>query len=328
MSSTFRWGILGLGKIAHKFAQDIQLIESAEVFAVASRSKTRAKEYAEKYGATYAFDSYEAMAKCKEVDAVYIATPHTSHYENTLLCLENKLPVLCEKAFAINSKQVKQMIESAKKNDTFLMEALWTRFLPAYKKMLEIVDNRQLGDLLNVRADFSFKAPFNPERRVFNRKLGGGALLDIGIYPVFLTLSLFGKPNKIEAVATFGQSNVDESCAMIFQYSEGKLAFLDASFRYHSKTEAYIYGEKGTIHLPSRFHQPKQIIIELYHNERQEFNLPYMGNGYYHEALEVMNCLAKGKKESDSMSLQFSLEMMEVLDAIREKASISYPAFD
>lgn len=328
MNTPFRWGILGLGKIAHKFAQDLQLVENAELYAVASRSQERANEYAEKYNATYAFDSYEALAKCEEIDAIYIATPHATHLENALLCLENKVPVLCEKAFAMNTRQVKKMIAAAKENDTFLMEALWTRFIPAYQKMLEKIDAGEIGKVINLKADFSFKAPFVPERRVFNRNLGGGALLDIGIYPVFFALSILGKPQQIKAIATFGQSNVDESCAMIFEYPDGQLAMLDSSFRHLSNTEAYIYGEKGTILLPSRFHQPTQIHTNYYDKPTETLEMPYIGNGYYHEAIEVMECVQKGQKESELMSLNFSLDLMETLDAVRKEAGIHYPAFD
>lgn len=328
MGRKFRWGIIGLGKIANKFAQDIQLIPNAEVYAVASSSKERAKAFAEKYQATLAFGSYEAISKCEELDAIYIATPHTGHCENTLMCLENKIPVLCEKPFAMNTREVKMMIESAKQNDIFLMEALWTQFIPAYQKMQRVIRKGMIGEVINLRADFSFPAPFLPEQRAYNRDLGGGALLDIGIYPVFFALSILGKPEKIKAIATFGKTNVDESCFMIFKYPDDQMAILDCSFKVKTNVEAYIYGEEGSIYLPTRFHHPTRMSVQLYSGESHDISIPYQGNGYYHEAIEVMNCIKEGKKESDLMPLNQSMNLIETLDWVRKEAGIVYPKFD
>jgi predicted dehydrogenase len=328
MSRKFRWGIIGLGKIAHKFAEDIKLIEDAELYAVASTSKDRAIQFAEKFQVDLTFNSYEELVKSGEVDAVYIATAHTGHCENTLMCLENKVPVLCEKPFAMNTREVSKMIDAARENQTFLMEALWTQFIPAYQKMQRTIRKGMIGKVVNLRADFSFKAPFMPDQRVFNRDLGGGALLDIGIYPVFFALSILGKPEKIKALATFGKSQVDENCFMIFQYPDDQMAILDCSFKVNTNVEAYIYGEKGTIFLPTRFHHPTKMLVELYSGEAHEISIPYQGNGYYHEALEVMSCVRNGKKESEWMPLSKSLELIETLDWVRKEAGIIYPKFD
>jgi len=328
MTQPFHWGIVGTGKIAGKFAEDLQLLENAVLYGVASRSKERAKTFAHKHRAIHFFDSYEGLAKCGKLDAVYVATPHTVHCENTLLYLENKVPVLCEKPFAMNARQVQQMIIAACQNDTFLMEALWTRFIPTTQKVLDFIEAGAIGDIKMLKADFGFKAPFLPDGRLFKRELGGGALLDVGLYPVFLALMLLGKPRQINAMASFGPTNVDESCAMLFQYPNDAIAILDASVVVKTNTEAFIYGDKGTLHLPARFHHPAKLEVNIYEEKGFEISIPYKGNGYYHEAMEVMECVAAGKKESDRFPLKSSLELIETLDAVRKEAGIVYPAFD
>jgi len=328
MTKLFRWGIIGTGKIAGKFAEDIQLIKNAELYGVASRSAERAIAFADKHQATHIFDSYEGLAKCGELDAVYIATPHAVHCENALLCLENKIPTLCEKPLAMNARQVQQMISAAREKDTFLMEALWTRFIPMTQKMLDLIKAGAIGEIKMLKADFGFKAPFLPDGRLFNRELGGGALLDVGLYPVFLALLLLGKPKNIKAFASFGQTKVDENCAMLFQYPNDAIAILDSSVVVNTNTEAFIYGEKGTLHLPPRFHHPMKLKRNIYDEEEHEIWMPYKGNGYYHEAVEVMQCVLAGKKESNLFPLKSSLELIETLDAVRKEAGIVYPGFE
>ena len=204
MKNTFNWGVIGCGRIAHKFADDIQAISGASIHAVATRSLAKAKDFAKLYNAPHALDSYEALLEIEGLDVVYIATPHVLHAENSIMCLKAKIPVLCEKPLAMNTRQVQQMIVAARANETFLMEALGTRYLPSIAKTLELIKSGEIGDLNSVNADFGFAAEYNPEGRLFNRDLGGGALLDIGIYPLFLALLLFGKPEHINANATFG----------------------------------------------------------------------------------------------------------------------------
>jgi len=328
MNRPFHWGIIGLGKIARKFAQDVQVLENATLHAVASRTQEKADAFAQEYAASYAYGSYEALMQCPDLDAIYIATPHVFHYENTVLCLQNKIPVLCEKPFAMNIRQVEEMIRVAKEQDTFLMEALWTRFLPTTLKMLELMENNAIGEVLSVKADFGFKAPLDPEKRIFNQKLGGGSLLDIGIYPVFLALLTLGYPDTIEAIARIGSTKVEEECGMLFNYENGRMAHLHSTVRAKTNTEAFIYGEKGTIHLHSRWHEPTSMSLTNLEGEEQHFDFEWKSNGYHYEAEEVMECLAAGKKESDRMPLDFSLQLIRLLDAVREKAGIHYPDWD
>jgi len=328
MNRPFHWGIIGLGKIARKFAQDLQVLENATLHAVASRTQEKADAFAKDFDATHAFGSYEALMQCPDLDAVYIATPHVFHHENTLLCLQHKIPVLCEKPFAMNTRQVEEMIRVANEQDTFLMEALWTRFLPTTLKMLELIENDTIGQVLSVKADFGFKAPFDPEKRIFNQQLGGGSLLDIGIYPVFLALLTLGFPDEVQAVAHIGKTNVEEECGMLFGYADGQLAHLHSTVRSRTTTEAFIYGEKGTIHLHSRWHEPTSMTLTNLEGEAQHFDVERKSNGYHYEAEEVMRCLAAGKKQSDWMSHDFSLQLIRLLDLVRAKAGIHYPDWD
>jgi len=328
MSKTFNWGIVGPGKIAHKFAQDLQVLPGARLHAVASRSQQRAQSFATQYGASHAFGSYEAMTACPDLHAVYVATPHAFHHANSLLFLRSGIPVLCEKPFAMNSAQVEEMIETARTHQVFLMEAMWTRYMPTIGQALQLIEQGQIGRVLSVKADFGFRADFKPEGRLFDPALGGGSLLDIGIYPVFLALLILGRPAVIQAAAHLGATGVDEEIGILFQYSGGELAHLHSSIRSRTKTEAFIYGETGTLHLHTRWHEPTSMTLLREGERPQEFRFDYSGKGYYLEAEAVMNDLAEGKLENDLMPLSFSMELIQTLDAIRREAGIRYPGYD
>ena len=323
--NNFKWGIIGLGRIAHKFAQDLAALPNARLHAVASRSQERAQAFADMYNAPHAFGSYEAIVDCPDLDVVYVATPHVTHCENTLLCLRHNIPVLCEKPFAMNLQEVQKMVMTAQAQETFLMEGLWTRFSPTLRKALDLIYDDTIGAVHGVKADFGFKPPFDSQSRLFNRALGGGALLDIGIYPVFLALLVLGKPDAIKAFATKGVTNVDEEVGAIFHYKNGNMAHLHTTIRAKTKTEAFIYGERGTIHLHTRWHEPTSMSLLLNGERPQNFTFDERGEGYTHEAQEVMQCLQDGKRESDLMPLAFSLELIALLDEIREQTGIRYP---
>lgn len=325
---TYHWGIIGLGKIAHRFAKDLQLLPNTKLQAVASSSEERSQLFAQQYDVPFAFSTYEDIFNAPHLDAIYIATIHPYHFSNTLLCLRNHIAVLCEKPFSMNHHQVKEMIAASKAHQTFLMEALWTRFLPPLNKALEIIESGRIGNVISVKADFGFKAPYLPESRLFNKDLGGGALLDIGIYPVFLALFILGKPDRIKATAIIGNTNVDEECGITLSYSDGKIAHLHATIRSNTDTEAFIYGEKGAIHLHSRWHEPTNMSIIPESGPIEDIFFEYKGKGYHYEAVEVMKCLEYGQLESEMMPLSFSLDLSELLDDIRAEAGIEYPTFD
>jgi len=323
------WGIIGLGKIARQFADDLRLLPNARLHAVASSSLERAQTFATEFGATHVFGRYEDIVHCPDLDVVYVATPHTLHCENTLLCLENGLPVLCEKPFAMNTAEARRMVAAARRNRVFLMEALWTKFIPAFEQATQMVETGEIGKLHTIKADFGFKMPFDPTSRLYNKTLGGGALLDLGIYPALLALSFFGKPlaEDICAAATFTATDVDESCTFSFQYPEGRLALGHATLAANTSLAAQLYGTEGTIFLHPRWHHTQKLTISRYDGRQESFrdlDIPYIGRGYSYEAAHVMQCLENEMLESETIPLDFTLDLIETLDTIREKVGLVY----
>lgn len=318
-----RWGIIGLGKIAHKFATDLLTIEDAELYAVASRTQEKANEFASKFNAIKAYSSYEALVNDSNIDAVYIATPHVFHKENTILCLKNGIAVLCEKAFAMNKNEVKEMIDCAKANNVLLMEALWTYFLPHYRYVLDLIKNEKYGKVLKLEADFGFRPEYDETDRVIKKSLGGGSLLDIGIYPIFAALSLLGVPKEIEATATFFENEVDSSCSMLFHYPDNVQAHLKSTLLEQTPTEAIIQCEQATIKINSRFHSPSTVsIITADREETIDFN--YTTIGYNFEVIHFNNLLKQGKIESDIMTFSFSKKLIKTLDSVRTIIGLEY----
>ena len=324
-----RWGILGCGRIARKFAADLRLVADAELTAIASRNKETLELFAKDFPCKYLHTSYEALVNNNEVDVIYVATPHSHHYEHTLLCLNHTKAVLCEKAFAINSRQAREMIRTAKERKVFLMEALWTKFLPHYKKLQELLQQKTLGDIKSVLVNFGFKTSGNSPRRLFDPLLGGGTLLDIGIYNVFMAMSILGKPDTIEATMTAAATGVDEQIAVLFKYNSGAMAQLFSSFVTNLPTQAEINGTEGCITLTTRFYEPSATIQLSKKIPYEREIIPFekeTGFGYQYEARHVNDCLKKGLIESPVMTHADTLLLMEILDNIRVKAGIKYPA--
>ncbi|HOH37220.1 MAG TPA: Gfo/Idh/MocA family oxidoreductase [Spirochaetota bacterium] len=316
MKDFYKWGIIGAGKISEKFAEGLKSSAKAECYAVASRDMAKAEEFASKNGFKKAYGSYEAMLADPEVDIVYIATPNNLHYSNTIAALSAGKNVLCEKPFALNSKELAEMIELARSKKLFLMEALWSRFLPSVVKVKELIESEKLGKAHVVQADFGFISEYNPEGRLFNPSLGGGSLLDIGIYPVFLSLFLFGYPDNISVLSVKAPSGTDNTNGILFSYNDGKVSSLMSSFAVNLDTEARIYCDKGKITLNRMFHCPTSVTISE-GNSIQKLPIEFSGNGYNYEADEVMRCLDLGLTESPYWNLNSSIELMKLLDEIR-----------
>ncbi len=319
--------MLGCGRIARKFATDLTLVDDAILVAAGARSIESANAFAKDFPVTYTHGSYEELVQNENVDVIYVATPHSEHFKNTMLCLEHNKAVLCEKAFAVNHQQATAMIDKAREKKVFLMEAVWTKFLPNYKKIQELLANNIIGDIKSVLINFGF-APQPPvPPRLFDPALAGGTMLDIGIYNVFMAMSVLGKPDTIKAFMTPAPSGVDEQCAVVFMYNNGALAQLFSTFSTNLATEADICGTKGRIRLTHRFYSP-DAVIEYYpgHPDTKQI-IPVErgdGHGYQYEAQHVCNCLRDGVTESPVMTFEDTLTQMLVLDEIRRQAGIKY----
>jgi predicted dehydrogenase len=266
------------------------------------------------------------MLASGEIDVVYIASPHGLHHEHTLMCLNAGLPVLCEKAFAINSKQVAEMIKTAREKKIFLMEALWTRFHPSILKLQEILDSGVIGDIVHLAADFGFQAPYDAQARWFNPALTGGSLLDIGIYPLFISKFVLGNPLEMKATGVMAPTGVDMNTSIALKYSSGATATLFSTFATKTDTTCEIHGTKGKIHMHSRFHETKGITVTIHETEQETFyETERLGWGYSYEAEAVQADLRTGRTENALMSHTFSTELMALLDEIRAQIGLRYP---
>ena len=321
-NKNIRWGIIGLGKIANKFATDLASIETAELVAVASRNLQNANNFAEKHTAKKAYSSYEELAKDTNVDAVYIATPHSFHKEHAILCLRNKKAVLCEKPFAMNLSEVAEMIQVAKENNVLLMEALWSFFLPHFTYVLDIVKSEKFGKLKSLEADFGFHTPYNTDSRLFKKELGGGSLLDIGIYPIFAALATLGEPDAIHAKATFFENGADASCDMVFQYKNAK-ATLKSTLLEEIPSIAILKFDKAIVKLNSQFHQSSSITV-IQNNKEEIINFDFKTIGYNFETEHFNNLIRAGEKESNIMTFEFSKNLINTLDKVREIIGLKY----
>jgi len=328
---TIRWGILGCGRIARKFASDLRLAEGAELSAVAARRMDDARAFANEFPAKHVHGSYQDLVSNPDVDVIYIASPHALHHDHTLLCLNHDKAVLCEKAFALNLRQAKEMVDLSRKRKVFLMEALWSKFLPQYQKVQELIAAGDLGDIKSILVNFGFIPQVPAPPRLYDPALGGGSLLDIGIYNVFLVLSILGRPDSIEASMTPGPEGVDLQCASLFRYQNGAMAQLFSSLLSNLGTDADISGTKSRIRLTARFYAPSAT-IELYRGREDSREIIPVnkegGSGYQYEARHVSECLRKGLIESPVMSHEDSLLIMETMDRIRHAAGIHYSADD
>lgn len=329
MAEEFKWGILAPGKIAGKFAEDLLKLPGHRIDAVGSRSLDRAALFAQRFDVPRIYGSYEELWHAKEVDAIYIASPHSGHFEHAIRSLEAGIPVLCEKPLAINSQQVKMMIEAAEKHQVFLMEALWSRFLPAVEQALEWISSGKIGEIQGVKADFGFY-PSNrdPEGRLYNPNLAGGALLDIGIYPIFLALLVMGKPTGIIAKGVIGNSGVDEEVMLVTEHDKNQYGQLHASIRNDTKTEGFIYGSQGVIHLHTRWHETTSLAFLPHGGVPEIMHFDNLGWGYGWEAKEVEKCVRKGALESSKWPLDQSLALMEVMDEVRRQIGLQYAGLE
>lgn len=321
---SIKWGIIGTGNIAKTFANEFKYVDSGSVFAVASRDQERASEFAEKFGIRKAYHGYKNLVKDPEIDVVYIATPHSYHHNNTILCLKHNKAVLCEKPIAVNLQQTQTMISMAKEKNLFFMEAMWTYFLPAIIKAKKWISQGKIGEIKLLKSDFGFKTEVNPESRLYNPELAGGALLDVGIYPIAIAnLLLSGQPSAIHAVAFMGKTNIDEHDSILLKYESGAIAQLGCSLQADLVDDTFIFGTEGKIHIPNFWKASKAILENndgtfIYEDTRDS-------EGYNYEIEAVNRHLLQNETESDIMSFNESIHNIKIMDQIRSIIGLKYP---
>lgn len=325
MTKVIRWGILSTGNIAHALAGDLPLVENSELLAVASRSQTSADKFGDQYNIPRRYASYEDMVNDPDIDVIYVATPHGRHYADAMLCLRGGKAVLCEKAFALNAKETRALIQYARANDLFLMEAMWSRFIPAIQQIQNLIQSGAIGQVRMVTANFGFNADFDATSRLFDPQLGGGALLDIGIYPLTLAWLICGAPESIVSRAITGKTGVDEQAGVVMRYPDGAIANLVFSLQAKMPDTASIYGTEGTINIHPRWWYTKSFEIVRPSGEIELIDAPYAGRGYQFEAQEVVNCLLSGQLESNTAPLDETLAIMEIMDGLRSDWGVKYP---
>ncbi|MFM8751858.1 MAG: Gfo/Idh/MocA family protein [Actinomycetota bacterium] len=318
-----RWGVIGTGGIARTFARDLKLAPGHRVAAVGSRSLEKAHEFASQFDC-FALGSYEALVDA-DVDAVYVATPHPMHAPNTILALDHGKPVLCEKPFAVNGRESATMIEAARRNDLLLVEAMWSRFLPHYRRIRELIQDGELGEIISISADHGQNLPLPRYYRLHAPELAGGALLDLGIYPISFAYFVLGKPQSVVAKAEFTPTGVDSQTSMIFRYDNGAHANLTTTLLAKSPCTATIVGTQGTLFLDGDFYTPTSMRLKRTTGEIIEFPKVYAGHGLREQAVEFARLLRDGKKESDLMTHADTQSIMETMDEIRSQINLYYP---
>ena len=319
-----RWGVIGPGSIAVGFGEAMTMVDGGEIVAVASRAADRAEAYGDRFGVPRRYDDYSALAEDDDVDAVYVATPQSRHLGDTLMLLEAGKHVLCEKPFALNAGEARQMVEMARGRGLFLMEAVWSRFLPSYRYLVELVDDGRIGQPILVEADFGFRRSLDPMDRLFRLDLGGGGLLDLGIYPLQLCTLLLGPVEHVAAEGVIGETGVDEQVAAVLRHGSGSLGVIKAALRVGMSCTARISGTDGVIEIPAFMHCPNSLRV-VSPSGIEEFDGSYEGNGLRFEIEEVHRCLAEGKTESDTMSLEETLALAGTLDDIRAQIGLGFP---
>ncbi len=364
VQSTVRWGILGTGWIANKFVEDLKTISGASVEAVGSRTIESAQMFAAQANIPLAYGSYEELVRDPNIDVIYVATPHTRHKQDCILCLEAGKAVLCEKPFAMNALEAREVMEVARSRQLFCMEAMWTRFLPLALEVRDIINRGEIGEICSLTADFGYPTEFDPNNRFFSLERGGGALLDRGVYLVSLAFFLLGAPNHTSGYAQIGRTGVDEQSVITLGYEQGAVAILSASLKSYGSNTATIIGTRGKICIADPFYKAEKISVThfsdqpivLSSNVKSESNgikekikdslkknavfkrlkslKPssvtqktsfIQGNGYAYQAMEVVDCLTSGKIESSIMPLDETCKILETMDKLRQSWNLVYP---
>ena len=321
-----RWGIVGTGGIAHRFASACLNAPGARLAAVASRNPETADAFADEFGIEKRFGSYEAMARSQDIDAAYIAVPHGVHAGCAALMMNNKKAVLCEKPLAVNEKEVLQLIDCHNKNKVFFMEAMWARLVPGTVELIRLVKSGVIGKVLGIEGDFCYDMSDEPEHHAFKPEYGGGSLLDVGVYGLNFASWFADSPvAQIKAVAHIGErSGVDEHCCVLIEYENGCLASISSGMTVKKPNSGFIYGEKGYIHV-NHFYANEKIELNIYGEQPREILNPYMGNGFEEQIIECCRRINEGQTESPLLELAHTLEITRQMDSIRKQIGLKYP---
>jgi len=324
VNKPIRWGILATGRIAHKMAHDLKTIPDAQIVAIGSRSRKNAAEFAAEHNIPHLYGSYAAAARDPDVDVVYVATPNDLHAENVRICLEAGKAVLCEKPFTLNARQAQPLIDLAQSKGVFLMEAMWSRFIPAHRKLHELAWTGALGEIRMVQADFGFRAEFDPLDRLFNPERGGGALLDLGVYPIALAVRLLGIPDRVTGFAQLTATGVDEQSGILLGFPSGAIATLTCASRTQTFNEARIYGTKGRARLHEPFWKADELTTVI-DSQEQHYALPREEWGYQHQIEEVHRCIRAGEVQSPGMPHSDTLTVLRIMDELRKQWGVRFP---
>lgn len=327
MADRIRWGIVGTGGIASTFAEDLKLLPDAEIVAVGSRTQASADAFGDRFGIAHRHVGYAELAADPEVDAVYVAVPHNGHFEAALAAIHARKAVLVEKPFTVNAAEARQLIDAARAGGTFLMEAMWVRFLPHFVLVRELLAEGRIGEVRAVISDRGATLSTDPLHRINNPELAGGALLDLGIYPVsFASMVTGGRlPERVEAVARLTETGVDAQTSMVFEYPGGAHTVISTSLDARSANKASITGTKGHIVLSQPWARTSPVEVILNDDAAYTTTLPHQGNGLRHQADEVGRCLRAGELESPVLPLDETLAVMRTLDLVRERIGLRYP---
>jgi len=325
MTEKVRLGILGTGNMAHQFASGLQHAENVELAAVGSRGRETAGRFAREFGLHRQYSDYAGLASDPEIDLVYVSTPHSCHVQNTLMCLEAGKAVICEKPFAINAGEARVMIDTARERQVFLMEAMWTRFIPSVIKLRELLSENTIGRVQLMIAGGAYMPAFDANAYLFRPDLGGGVLLDAGVYLVSMASMIFGAPARILAAGNIGDNGTDEQVALLLQHENEAIANLYVSLRAKASPDLTLLGDRGRIYLHAPIFAPPALTVSIYGEPDEVLELPFAGNGYQFQAIEAANCMLAGQIESPVMPLDETLSIMQTMDAARAQLGLIYP---
>ncbi len=321
----FNWGIIGPGRIAHQFADGLKVIDEAALYAVASSRIEKANAFAAQHGGEKTYDSYEALVNDPQVDAIYIATPHRFHLDRALLCLKAGKPVLCEKPLTVNAAETRQLIDAARANNVFLMEALWTRHLPIYQQIRDWLDAKSIGDLRLLVSNFGWNVPKTGDDRWYSPELAGGTLLDMGVYPIAVSQWVMGQnPRAFSVQSVVSETDVDELTAGLLKYDNGVISQFHSSFVHDGVNDFYIYGSIGHIRIHAAYWAATQATLSA-NGQTTTVSRPFRGGGFEYQTEEAIRCIRAGLLESPVMSHADTLANMELMDQMRAQIGVKYP---